>query len=141
MLFRVNTDLIPYQKHQSKSLPIPPEPPDGNGGGGGCFIATAAYGSPMQPYVIILQEFRDRFLLTNSIGKAFVNFYYKYSPAVAGFITEHASLRTVVRVSLLPVVGVSWIILKHGIAPTIALMLFFIFGLIGLIRVKKKFNR
>ncbi len=41
----------------------------GGGGGGGCFIATAAYGSPMQPYVKLLHEFLDRFLLVNTVGK------------------------------------------------------------------------
>jgi hypothetical protein len=37
--------------------------------GGGCFIATAAYGSSMDSHVNLLREFRDRFLLTNPVGK------------------------------------------------------------------------
>ena len=41
----------------------------GGGGGGGCFIATAANGSRMEPHVKILRDFRDRFLLLNSMGK------------------------------------------------------------------------
>jgi hypothetical protein len=110
----------------------------GGGGGGGCFIATAAYGSPMQPHVIILREFRDRFLLTNSFGKAFVQLYYKYSPPMADFIAEHANMRAIVRVSLLPVVGMSRLAMKIGPVSAIALMLFFAFGLIGLVRGRKK---
>jgi hypothetical protein len=47
----------------------------GGGGGDGCFIATAAYGSPMQPYAKVLHEFRDRFRLVNTVGKGFVRLY------------------------------------------------------------------
>ncbi|MHC5077132.1 MAG: CFI-box-CTERM domain-containing protein, partial [Planctomycetota bacterium] len=82
-------------------------PGGGGGGGGGCFIATAAFGSPMQPYVKILREFRDRFLLGSSFGKFFVNSYYKYSPPIADFIANHDSLRAMVRLGLLPFIGVS----------------------------------
>ena len=48
----------------------------GGGSGGGCFIATAAYGSYMEPHVMILRDFRDRLLLTNPVGKALVELYY-----------------------------------------------------------------
>ena len=33
--------------------------------GGGCFISTAAYGSPIEPYVNILRDFLNRFLLNH----------------------------------------------------------------------------
>jgi hypothetical protein len=102
-----------------------------------CFIATAAYGSPMEPHVKILRAFRDRILLVNAIGKGFVRLYYTYSPPIANFIANHDSLRTIVRVSLLPVVGVSWIVLKMGFVATMALMFFLIAGLIGIIGFRK----
>jgi subtilisin family serine protease len=76
----------------------------GGGGGGGCFIATAAYGSAMHPYVRALRQFRDRHLLTNSSGKAFVNFYYKYSPPIADVIKDREYLRFIARIALTPVV-------------------------------------
>jgi uncharacterized repeat protein (TIGR02543 family) len=77
----------------------------GSGGGGGsCFIATAAYGSYLDPHVYVLRNFRDRYLLTNDIGKAFVEFYYRYSPPVAAFIGKHDTLRTAARWALSPVV-------------------------------------
>lgn len=88
----------------------PPTGPDntvsgGSGGGGGCFIATAAYGSYLDPHVMTLRQFRDGVLLKSSAGRAFVRFYYTYSPPVADFIRAHESLRTVVRFMLTPVVG------------------------------------
>jgi hypothetical protein len=75
--------------------------------GGACFIATAAYGTPMAEEVEILREFRDEYLLPNWLGQALVDFYYKVSPPIADFITEHPGLKPVVRVGLLPAVTMS----------------------------------
>jgi hypothetical protein len=69
-----------------------------------CFIATAAYGSGLAPEVTVLREFRDRYLLTNRAGQAFVDWYYAVSPPVAAYIAEHDSLKTAVRLGLTPVV-------------------------------------
>ena len=76
----------------------------GGGGGGSCFIATAAYGSAMHPYVKVLQGFRDRYLLHNSPGRAFVEFYYEYSPPVADVIRDREFLRFITRIILTPAV-------------------------------------
>ena len=64
---------------------------------GGCFIATAAYGTDTAREIDILREFRDAVLLPNSLGAKFVSFYYKTSPPIANFISQHEVLRTVVR--------------------------------------------
>ncbi|MBU4312720.1 MAG: hypothetical protein KJ706_08390 [Candidatus Omnitrophica bacterium] len=93
-----------------------------NGGGDGCFIATAAYGSPMEPHVKVLRDFRDRFLLTNSVGKALVGLYHTYSPSVADFIARHDTVCLLVRWSFLPLVGMSWMALHLGPWFTLALM-------------------
>jgi len=79
----------------------------GSSGKGGCFIATAAYGTPMAQEVRYLRAFRDEYLMTNAAGKQFVKFYYSVSPPIADFIREHESLRTVVRVGLTPLVALS----------------------------------
>ncbi|HUV78288.1 MAG TPA: CFI-box-CTERM domain-containing protein, partial [Desulfobacterales bacterium] len=74
----------------------------------------------------------------NSIGKGFVGLYYTYSPPIADFIAEHDSMRAFVRISLLPVVGMSWVVLKVGPLSTLAMVLFFSIGMVGLVRIRRK---
>ena len=83
-----------------------------DGGGGGCFIATAAYGSLVEPHVVLLREFRDSYLLTNTPGQKFVSLYYTYSPPIADYIAEHEFLKKVVRGLLLPLIGLSYILVN-----------------------------
>ena len=75
--------------------------------GSRCCIATAAYSSPMAEEIEILRKFRDEYLLTNPLGQVFVDFYYGISPPIAEFITEHPSLKPIVRTGLLPAVAMS----------------------------------
>jgi len=71
---------------------------------GKCYVATAAYGSYLDPHVYVLREFRDTVLLTNTIGRTFVELYYSYSPPAASFIGRHGSLRAMTRWALTPVI-------------------------------------
>ena len=66
-------------------------------GGGFCFIATSAYGTDTAEQLDILREFRDKVLLPNRLGAEFVAFYYRTSPPIANFISQHEALRAVVR--------------------------------------------
>jgi len=95
---------------------------DGSGGGGGCFIATAAFGSKFEKHVQLLRRFRDLYLMPHSIGRAFVRAYYRYSPPMADFIAGHQTLRLLVRWSLAPLIGVSWMLLHLGLVPTLLLI-------------------
>lgn len=89
------------------------------GGGGGCFIATAAFGSYLDPHVMVLRHFRDDVLLQSELGTAFVTFYYKHSPPIADFIAQHEVLRTFFRFALTPLIFA----VKY---PLIAALLFII---------------
>jgi len=76
---------------------------------GVCFIATACFGTPLAEEVRLLGEFRDRYLLTNPVGKAFVSFYYRISPPLAKFIHRHKIPRIIARSLLKPVI---WLLRK-----------------------------
>jgi len=71
-----------------------------------CFIATASYGHDSGE-VGLLCNFRDKCLLTNPLGTAFVNAYYKLSPPLADFISESEPLKAAVRVALKPLVAIA----------------------------------
>ena len=77
-----------------------------------CFIATAAYGTPIAEEIGILRQFRDEYLLTNPMGNALVDLYYRVSPPMAEFITAHPSLKPIVRTGLVPAVAMSTVVVN-----------------------------
>jgi hypothetical protein len=93
------------------------------GGGGGCFIATAAYGSPFESHVRILREFRDVCLMQSKPGRAFVELYYKYSPAVADIIAKRDWMRMIVRWGLAPLVGLAYLELHVSAVQKVGILL------------------
>jgi hypothetical protein len=82
----------------------------GSGGGGGCFIATAAYGSPLDARILLLRAFRDEYLVSNRVGRSLIDWYSRVSPPLADKIRESPFLGWLVGGMLWPFVGVVWLI-------------------------------
>ena len=72
--------------------------------GGFCFIATAAWGSPMGAELDTLRAFRDQVLAPTAAGQAFVAHYYRWGRFAAAFIADKPALRAATRVALVPLV-------------------------------------
>ena len=89
---------------------------------GGCFIATAAYGSAMAPQVQALRTWRDRYLVSNSPGRAFIRFYETWSPPAADVIRRSDTLRSVARFLLWPLVGFAELWVRWPWLPGVATM-------------------
>ncbi len=125
------------------SFDIPQEWSGGDGEEmGGCFIATAAYSSPLHPYVEILRNFRDKYLMPGKIGRKIVDIYYKYSPFAADFIAKHKALKVAVRINLLPIIVISYSILHFGPTITTALFIFiFMIPVFFIWRYRRKLRR
>lgn len=89
-----------------------------------CFIATAAFGSVLDPHVGVLRDFRDRYLLPTALGTRLVDFYYRVSPSLADTIVESGFLRFLTRLALLPIIALSWLALH----PPLMIFTIFLFA-------------
>lgn len=65
-----------------------------------CFIATAAYGSPFEPKLDVIRNFRDKDLIPNRFGKKIVDLYYLTSPPFATLLKRSQFGRIVIRAVL-----------------------------------------
>ena len=59
---------------------------------------------------------------------------------MADVIVKYAHLRALVRVSLLPLVGFSWVTLRFGMVFTILFILILVSSVIGMVILKKREN-
>ena len=90
-----------YQEEKSsEKSSTSPSKPTVKEAEGNCFIATATYGTYEHPNVLIFREFRDRVLLNSSLGRIFVNNYYKISPSLAPVVKDSRILKQIARMVL-----------------------------------------
>ena len=104
-----DVDLVPENEEGTRLLTIHPPAacPDFDldlSVAPGCFIATAAWGTPLDPHVRSLRRFRDRVLLRTAPGRALVSLYYRFSPPLAEYIAARPAARVVARAVLWPLV-------------------------------------
>ncbi len=110
----------------------------GSSDGGTCFIATAAYGTPLANDINVLRAVRDSYMLNNAVGAAFVDTYYRLSPPVADAVANNALLKAAVRTLLTPVVIVSSFVLAM---PGASLLLLLGCAALTVSRIRRRMTR
>ncbi|MBI4712294.1 MAG: PKD domain-containing protein [Planctomycetes bacterium] len=85
----------------------------GSSGSFRCFIATAAFGTPLAEEVKTLRRFRDKYLIKHLIGQRFVESYYRISPPLAKIVAQDERLKAMARIWLKQVVDLINIELCH----------------------------
>lgn len=104
-----------------------------------CFIATAAYGSPLAPQLDELRWFRDQVLDKFYFGRLAVKTYYEYSPKLAEKLKQSDIGQRAVRWALTPVV---FIIASFRAEPTTSLMAIFgLFSIVSLLMIRRRIIR
>ncbi|MDH5815664.1 MAG: PGF-pre-PGF domain-containing protein [Candidatus Nezhaarchaeota archaeon] len=77
---------------------------------GPCIIATAAFGTELDPHVQHLRGFKDNVVLRTFAGSSFMNvfnaWYYSWSPYVASAMQAYESFRQAVKYALYPLIGI-----------------------------------
>tara|TARA_B110000240_G_scaffold33683_1_gene36491 strand:- start:5423 stop:6463 length:1041 start_codon:yes stop_codon:yes gene_type:complete len=64
---------------------------------GNCFIATLCYDDLNHTNLVLLRNFRDKFLLNNNFGKFLVNTYYEISPKFIVLLNKKSIFTTVIK--------------------------------------------
>jgi len=85
--------------------PTPEQPPEENTNRRvtDCFIATAAYGSELEPPVQFLRDFRDDVVLQSRFKKPFekiLNVYYSFSPPIADTMHQNKTFKYLMKYSI-----------------------------------------
>jgi hypothetical protein len=81
-------------------------------------------------------------LLNYSAGKAFVDFYYRNSPAIADKIATSAGLRLITRIMLMPVIAVAYLIVHLGMLLTLLIFTALTFtAILACVMVRRRMRR
>ncbi len=102
-----------------------------------CFITTATYGTFLHSKVKTFLRFRNRFLKPNRWGRFIIKTYYRYSPPLAKWISEHPESRLLWKILLWPL----WLFAKiclDWFFPAFSIFLLFLFLVV---RKKRLSNR
>jgi hypothetical protein len=132
---------FPGQSNEVSDMPealvLFPDLPDQNR----CFIAAAAYGSAWKPQVRILRSFRDEYLERYEWGRRFIAWYYRTGPPWADYLNQHQVLKPIVRIALLPAVGVAYFYVEATGLERSLILLLLILCLSGAVFIMRKPKR
>ena len=97
--------------------------PQGGGGAAGCCACASAYTGTDDSDLDIIRHFRDRYLMTNPVGRGVAALYYNvFSPPVAHFINDHPSVKPLARAALTPVIAASTVAVDTTLPEKIAIL-------------------
>lgn len=88
----------------------------GESGGNGsksCFVATACFGSSDNDTVVTLRRYREVVLKISTVGRFSIYWYYKLSPPIANFVSNHRRIKTIVQCVLVRIA--KKLSTKHGL--------------------------
>lgn len=104
-----------------------------------CFIASAAYGSPLDHRLDVLRNFRSEILNKFEVGRKFINFYYTEGPYAAKWVVDHPWSRPIIQFLLWPVWMFAWISLNWGLSIAASISVFsFAFPFLVYLFVRRK---
>jgi hypothetical protein len=118
----------------------PPDPPpdiadgviirfrSGDGGTAGCLVVTSLYRKYDHVSVQLIRRFRDQHLLANSIGRIFVNMYYRWNPIIARFVAQWKSIKVLVRLSFMPIIGFCALVSRMSAYAFLTVVIFLFLG-------------
>jgi len=104
-----------------------------------CFIATAAYGSALDPHVQTFRDFRGKYLMNTSWGRKFVHWYYQHAPYWAQGIEQDEQARAQVRFFLWPLYMLTSLLLIMPPLKAFVLLMVLAAGSFGIVNRKRLF--